>query len=284
MQHAIQHAWADSTLRKYGNSVARYILFCENEGIEKGKQLPASEFLLCAFAASRVGEVAGVTARGAIATVKAWHIVSSAPWHGGLRLRYALHGVENLAPTDSKQPERPPVTATMLDILEEELDHNDPKDAAVFSACCAFWGQIRLGEILSTAQETVYESGLTQTQAPVDEDEGRQRRRGNALPPERSLRSHSRCREPPQYQRHPARHAAFLLPKQERRLDRHNNTKIFTLSGPCWVAVLRPRCAFGRDAPSAWWVSPAARTPTELADPAAEAEPASSSPTRAESS
>ncbi|KAJ7687832.1 hypothetical protein B0H17DRAFT_678235 [Mycena rosella] len=182
MQRAIQHAWADSMLRKYGNSVARYILFCENEGIEKDKRLPASEFLLCVFAASRVGEVAGVTARGAIAAVKAWHIVSGAPWHGGLRLRYTLRGVENLAPTDSKQPERPPFMATMLDILEEELDQNDPKDAAVFaSACCAFWGQIRLGEILSTAQGS-FKKGRIPTASDVKKPSTRAGSRRLKLP------------------------------------------------------------------------------------------------------
>ncbi|KAJ7619026.1 hypothetical protein B0H17DRAFT_876978, partial [Mycena rosella] len=44
------------------------------------------------------------------------------------------------------------VTAAMLDVLERCLDHDDPRDAAVFvTACCAFWGQMRLGEILSVS-------------------------------------------------------------------------------------------------------------------------------------
>ncbi|KAJ7071761.1 hypothetical protein B0H15DRAFT_754358, partial [Mycena belliarum] len=153
IQRAMQNAWADSTLDKYGASLEAYFHFCNKEQVSRRQRLPADEFLLCAFAASRAGEVAGGTARGAVAAVKAWHIVNGEQWNGGIRLRYTLRGVEKLAPSSSKRNERPPVTAAMLDVLDEELDHNDPKDAAVFvTACCAIWGQARLGELLSTAQ------------------------------------------------------------------------------------------------------------------------------------
>lgn len=155
LEKAVQNAWADSTLQKYGNSVDAYLRFCDKEGVTRAQRLPASEFLLCAFAASRLGEISGITARGAVAAVKAWHVVHDAEWHGGLRLRYTLKGVENSAPTGSKREERPPVTAAMLDILEGELDHDGPKDAAVFAAaCCAFWGQVRLGELLSNTERS----------------------------------------------------------------------------------------------------------------------------------
>ncbi|KAJ7103671.1 hypothetical protein B0H15DRAFT_768136 [Mycena belliarum] len=153
LELAIQNAWAEATLQKYGASLDAFLRFCDKENVPKHQRLPADEFLLCTFAASRAGEIAGSTARGAIAAVKAWHVVHDADWNGGLRLRYTLRGVENLAPSSSKRDERPPVTAEMLDILERELNHTDPKDAAVFAtACCAFWGQARLGELLSNAQ------------------------------------------------------------------------------------------------------------------------------------
>ncbi|KAJ7103266.1 hypothetical protein B0H15DRAFT_1017052 [Mycena belliarum] len=153
IQIAIQNAWAQPTLKKYGASLEAFLRFCDKENIPDSQRLPAGEVLLCAFAASRAGEIAGSTARDAIAAVKAWHVVHDADWNGGLRLKYTLRGVEHLAPSTSKHDERPPVTAAMLDILERKLDHSDPKDAAVFAAaCCAFWGQADLGELLSTAQ------------------------------------------------------------------------------------------------------------------------------------
>ncbi|KAJ7709802.1 hypothetical protein B0H17DRAFT_1190960 [Mycena rosella] len=155
VQLTIKHAWAESTLKKYGQGFAAFEQFCDSEAIPFHQQLPADEYLLCAFAASRAGEVAGVTARGAIAAVKAWHIMNDTPWKGGIRLRYTLRGVKNLTPASFIHDQRPPVTAAMLEALDKNLDCNDPRDAAVFvSACCAFWGQIRIGEILSETQKS----------------------------------------------------------------------------------------------------------------------------------
>ncbi|KAJ7364543.1 hypothetical protein DFH08DRAFT_681522 [Mycena albidolilacea] len=161
IQHALEHAWADSTIEKYGQSLEAYQQFCDAQEVPAPHRLPASEELLCAFAAARVGEIAGGTARSAVAAVKAWHIIHDAPWKGGLRLRYTLKGVEKLAPSSSAREERPPVTKEMLNLLERDLDLSSPEDAAVFAAACgAFWGQIRLGEILSDTQGTYFEGRI----------------------------------------------------------------------------------------------------------------------------
>ncbi|KAF7365423.1 putative reverse transcriptase domain protein [Mycena venus] len=130
----LEYAWADSTLEKYGNSLAAYHAYCDEEGISASQRLPANEFLLCTYASSRAGEVSAGTVRGSLAAVKAWHIINNAEWHGGIRLRYTLRAVENVAPESSKRPVRPPVTAAMVDILGEELDHNDPLDSASSNA------------------------------------------------------------------------------------------------------------------------------------------------------
>lgn len=151
IRRAISHAWADTTIDKYARSLDAFHAFCDFEGVTRAQRLPANEFLLCAFAASRLGEIAGGTAKNAISAVKAWHVLEDVDWEGGLRLRYTLRGVENLGP--EKQDLRPPVTAAMVEILGEGLDLADPLDASVFStACSALWGQIRLGEILSETQ------------------------------------------------------------------------------------------------------------------------------------
>ncbi|KAF7347709.1 putative reverse transcriptase domain protein [Mycena venus] len=153
LERLLEYAWADSTLEKYGNSLAAYHAYCDEEGISASQRLPANEFLLCTYASSRAGEVSAGTVRGSLAAVKAWHIINNAEWHGGIRLRYTLRAVENVAPESSERPVRLPVTAAMVDILGEELDHNDPLDSCVFStACTSLWGQARLGEILSDTQ------------------------------------------------------------------------------------------------------------------------------------
>ncbi|KAJ7664802.1 hypothetical protein B0H17DRAFT_1211159 [Mycena rosella] len=129
VDYAIRHAWAETTLKKYNCSLDVFHFFCDRE------------------------HIAGGTAASVMFAVKAWHIVNDTPWQRGVRLRYTLKGVANQAPVSSKQDERPPVTAEMMDALEADLNHNDLKDAAVFAmACCAYWGQIWLGEMLSNVQ------------------------------------------------------------------------------------------------------------------------------------
>ncbi|KAF8146978.1 hypothetical protein K438DRAFT_1990091 [Mycena galopus ATCC 62051] len=161
IRFAHEHAWAESTAEKYSYGLEAFHKFCDAQSVLHAQRLPACEELLCGFAASRAGEIAGGTARGAIAAVKAWHIINGAQWQGGIQLRYTLKGVENLTPANSRQDQRPPVTKHMIDILQRDLDISKPKDAAVFAAaCCAFWGQIRLGEILSDTQSK-YKAGRT---------------------------------------------------------------------------------------------------------------------------
>jgi glutaredoxin 2 len=78
VEYTIQHAWADSMLKKYGQSLEAFHHFCNTEGVLMEQRLPANEFLLCAFAASRVDEIAGSTARRAMVAVKAWHVINDA--------------------------------------------------------------------------------------------------------------------------------------------------------------------------------------------------------------
>ncbi|KAJ7355970.1 hypothetical protein DFH08DRAFT_933727 [Mycena albidolilacea] len=131
IQYTLEHTWADSTIKKYGQSLEAYHRFCDKQEIPASFRLPTSEELLCAFAASRVCEVAGGTARSAVAA------------KGGLCLRYTLKGMEKLALTSSTREEQLPVTKDMINQLKKELDLSNPEDAVVFAAaCCAFWGQI----------------------------------------------------------------------------------------------------------------------------------------------
>ncbi|KAF7359721.1 hypothetical protein MVEN_00696700 [Mycena venus] len=149
VEFALRHSWADATLSNYGSVVDCFLAFCVAEGVPATFQLPADEFVLCAFAASSAGVHAGQTARNNIATLKAWHAAQNAEWKGRSRLHYILAGVENLTPESNKRPPRPPINATMLRGLYEGLDFSNSRDVAIFAAACvAFWGQCRLGELL----------------------------------------------------------------------------------------------------------------------------------------
>lgn len=156
VNRAIRNGWAGSTVKRYSGSIDQFIRFCDAEGVPDHMRFPADEFVLCAFAASSAGIHARTTPRGRLSALKAWHTAHNMEWKGSPRLRYVLNGVHNLAPRGSRRPPRPPVTATMISLLVEQLDLNSPLDVAV-AACAttAFWGQCRLGELLPSSRSDV---------------------------------------------------------------------------------------------------------------------------------
>ena len=149
ISYAIQNSWSKTTLRRYTGAIQQYIDFCIAERILDSLRFPADEFVLCTFAASSAGKHAGSTPRARLSAIKAWHIAHNMEWKGSSRLRYILNGVDNLSPSSSRRPPRPPINSKMLTELVNYLDLNVPLDAAV-AACAvtAFWGQCRLGELL----------------------------------------------------------------------------------------------------------------------------------------
>jgi hypothetical protein len=52
----VHHAWKSNTRSKYKSGIRNFNMFCDREGIANHFRLPASEHLLCAFAASLAGE------------------------------------------------------------------------------------------------------------------------------------------------------------------------------------------------------------------------------------
>ncbi|KAJ7101600.1 hypothetical protein C8R43DRAFT_1047893 [Mycena crocata] len=151
VQETLQHAWSASTLDKYDNGLAHFHAFCDKHDVSHPFRLPASEFLLCAFASSHARTHASGTVGNKLSGVRAWHITNDVRWYGSLRLSYVLKGIDNLAP--DALPPRPPITLDMLWFLYDNLDFSDPFDVAVFAcAVVAFWCQCRLGEILSTTE------------------------------------------------------------------------------------------------------------------------------------
>ncbi|TDL19467.1 hypothetical protein BD410DRAFT_699959, partial [Rickenella mellea] len=146
----LQRGWAESTLALYSSALKRFSDFCDKENVPILARLPASEYLLCVYAASFAGIFARSSVQNLLSAVRAWHIVEGAHWHGGVRLVYVLNGLDSFAPASSKRPARVPVTRAMLDMLYDRLSLSDPFDVCVLAcATVAFWSQSRLGELLS---------------------------------------------------------------------------------------------------------------------------------------
>lgn len=153
VKSVIRAAWKPSTQKKYSSAVRQFVDYCHINAIPTDEILPAPESLLCEFAASFAGRVAGKTVSAKCDGIRAWHIENGYAYHGGQQLEYVIKGVENHRPLSSFRPKRPPVSNDMLICLEKNLDSSSPSDRCIyFVALACFWGQIRLGEILPLSE------------------------------------------------------------------------------------------------------------------------------------
>ncbi|KAJ3858199.1 hypothetical protein EV359DRAFT_5047, partial [Lentinula novae-zelandiae] len=141
----------ETILRRY-NYQAHYVDWCEACHISPTHIVDPSETTLCNYAASFLGKGAGGTVRAKIAAVKNLVTSKGNGWRGGTRLREVLNGIERAAPPSSFRPEREPVKVDWLDLLHDELDksgHTALNSCIVACADVVFYGQLRLGEVLS---------------------------------------------------------------------------------------------------------------------------------------
>ena len=111
----IRHVWASSTLTKYGNGMAHFHAFCNAQNISYDCRLPASKFLLCAFAVASAGICSRAPTCNDISGIRAWHIIHDVPYHSSVHLNYVIKGIENLAPDSSKHHPCLPITLQMLE-------------------------------------------------------------------------------------------------------------------------------------------------------------------------
>jgi len=159
IDNVLRHAWAKSTLAKYRDGLSHFHDYCDQEGINHEFCIPASEFLLCAFASASAGIRSGVATRNDLSGIRAWHIINDEHYMGGTRLNYVVKGVEALHAASSKQPPRSPITIHMLELLSVHLDFSSHLDICVFAcALVTFWTQSCLGEILSKTQSWIKSS------------------------------------------------------------------------------------------------------------------------------
>lgn len=141
-----------STLQGYGAGLLRFHQFCDDESIPESSRVPASELLICGFAATAAFETRSLSALNTyLAGLRAWHLAQSAPWlgTGSEMLSMAKKGVAKSAPPSSKRAPRQPVTVAHMAALVKGLSIRDSFDIAVKAgACVAFWGIMRLGEVV----------------------------------------------------------------------------------------------------------------------------------------
>lgn len=146
-------ALATGTVSNYELAVQHFKQWMRAERIDADTRRAIAEPVLCAYAGSLAGIYAAGTARAKVAGLKYWHERRGLQWMGSPRLARILKGVKMFAPPESHRDPRPPVTEAMIDEALHELDAERPFDVCVAAAMLvSFWGQLRLGEVLSTTR------------------------------------------------------------------------------------------------------------------------------------
>lgn len=150
-------AMAAGTVTNYDSAVKHFKQWICAERIAVDLEAPVTEPVLCAYAASLAGTYSGGTARAKIAGIKFWHERRALRWKGSPRLTRILKGITMCAPPETQRDQRPPVTEAMIDEALHELDATRPFDVCVAAAMLVtFWGQLRLGEVLSSTRSYDY--------------------------------------------------------------------------------------------------------------------------------
>ncbi|KAJ3816375.1 hypothetical protein F5880DRAFT_1494351 [Lentinula raphanica] len=129
--------------------VDAFLLFATRRGLTPDDVSPPTEQLVCEFAVSFAGKVAGATARTYVSAVKKWVIRRGLAWNGGPRLDQVLKGVNRHTPATSLQEERSPVKIEYLRILIQDRDGNVGfRHCRNAAAMLLFFGQMRAIEAL----------------------------------------------------------------------------------------------------------------------------------------
>jgi hypothetical protein len=151
-----------------GSGVRKFHIFLDVFGVPEVARLPASKELVHAFALwaactpdpndpmfadGTLFEPVSVTmAKKYVSAIQTWHLAQGydPPFDKNdfTRLKFAMHGLNNIKQNCRTCPPCPPITLRMLDALHKLLDLNDTYDACIWAiSTCTFWGMMRFGEV-----------------------------------------------------------------------------------------------------------------------------------------
>ncbi|KAJ3720063.1 hypothetical protein C8R42DRAFT_672545 [Lentinula raphanica] len=149
VQDMMQDSVTVETQIRQHRQVDIFLLFAARRGLKPEDVSPPSEQLVCEFAVSFAGKVAGATARTYVSAVKKWVIRKGLAWKGGPRLDQVLKGVNRHTPVSSVQEERSPVKVEYLRILFQDQEGEEGfRHCRNAAAVLLFFGQMRAIEAL----------------------------------------------------------------------------------------------------------------------------------------
>lgn len=146
--HVTNLSWGQGTRETYGAGLLIYHIYCDMRSIAEDARCPVLPLTMSMFIASCAGSYSGSTLTNYTCGVRAWHIMHGAAWNMDLQVRAALDGAAKLAPPASKKGPRTPMTISMLEALNAQLDPTLPLDVSVRAALnIMFYSLARTGEL-----------------------------------------------------------------------------------------------------------------------------------------
>lgn len=150
------HAWEEDTREAYGSGLLMWHCFCDDRAIAEQERAPASQTLLSGFVAHMASAYSGKTIANYLHGVRAWHILHSIPWQlNKNEMDAMLRAAEKLTPASSKRKKRCPYTPDFIVALKQQMNLEEPLDAAVFACLTTcFYATARLGELTVRTLQT----------------------------------------------------------------------------------------------------------------------------------
>ncbi|KAH7920748.1 hypothetical protein BV22DRAFT_966449, partial [Leucogyrophana mollusca] len=141
-------SWAISTKETYGASLLVFHVYCDSHNIPDTARCPVDPNLLLAFLSSCAGSYSGTALANYASGLRAWHLLHGHQWRiKPDELKAMLEGATRLAPPSSKRAKRAPITPAIIVVLRNQLNLDDPRDAAIFACITTvFYCVARLGE------------------------------------------------------------------------------------------------------------------------------------------
>ena len=144
----ISHAWTENTRQTYGTGLLIYHVFCDKKQLPEPQRAPATPMLLSTFVSTLAGSYSGKAISNYLYGVRAWHILHGLAWRPNeTEMEILLKAAANVAPETSKRKKRRPYTIDFITKLKENMNMEEPLDAAVFACLTTcFYAMDRVGE------------------------------------------------------------------------------------------------------------------------------------------
>ena len=149
IQKVLQETYASNTRSTYGTGLLMFHIFCDHKEVEEEHRAPINQTVLASFISTLAGTYGGSTIKNYVYGIRAWHIIHGVEWKVNDNEVDALFKAGNkMSPKEARRKEKEPWTVDYLTKICENLNANDPKDAAIHACLTtAFWGTARLGEV-----------------------------------------------------------------------------------------------------------------------------------------